>query len=334
MVFALVVAVSLGAAVSGGTSPPAQAAATGIPIHLTAWAPRPFADVVLSAPELAACFLVSPGGWSTVQPPAALPDASELSKALGAQLSGLLEPGSLPALAVVVAAAESGGLAAVAHGDTVLILQSKAEKVEVREIARTVAPVLLLAQVQPAAPDPRCDEPLLMIGQAVASAGALTLAGLPPELRPVRDWLEVKDASPALEALVREALDPETHWQSRRARLLRMGQVGGPSPPLAAAAALVVEAFGDTPRALSKPFDLLLAWQKGTGKGYPPIPKGLRNALTKPSDAGMPKEKEKSDRDEVAWGALARRLSTGAVPFVEIPIVALTVSTANTFASR
>ena len=317
--FAVALAAWLGATVAGAATPTAEPVPTGIPIHLTAWAPRPFADVALAAPELAASFLLSPGWWSTAGQPASLPDAVALSKALGVQLHGLLERGALPAPKVVIAATEGANLAAVAHGDTVLVLVPKAEKADALEVARAAAPALLLASTKPPAPDPRCGEPLLIFGQAVAMAGSLTLAALPPALRPVRDWLEVKDAAPALEVLVGEALDPDTRWQSRRARLLRMGQVGGPSPPLAAAAALVVEAFGDAPLAQRKPFDLLMAWHKGSGKGFPPMPKTLRNALAKPLEAGMPKESEKADRDEVTWGALTRRLAGEPVALAEIP---------------
>ena len=294
----------------------------GIPIHLAAWAPRPFADVALTTPELAACFLLSPGWWSTAGEPASLPDATALSKALGAQIHGLMDSGALPPLEVVIAATEGSNAVALVHGDTVLVLVPKAVKPDPPEIARTVAPVLLVAAAKPAPPDPRCSEPLLMIGQAIATAGSLTLAALPPELRPVRDWLEIKDAAPALERLASEALDPDTRWQSRRARLLRTDQVGGPSPPLAAAAALVVEAFGDAALARRKPFDLLLAWQKGSGDGFPPMPRALRNALAKPLEAGMPKESERADRDEVTWGAFARRLSAEVVPLADVPSAA------------
>lgn len=317
--FAVALAAWLGGTAAGAATPAAEPAPTGIPIHLAAWTPRPFAEVVLDAPELAASFLLSPGWWSTAGKPTSLPDAVALSKALAGQLHALVDSGALPAAEVVIAATESANLAAVAHGDTVLVLVPKTEGASDVEIARSAAPALLLASATPPAPDPRCGEPLLLIGHAVAVAGSLTLAALPPELRPVRDWLEVKDAAPALERLVGEALDPDARWPSRRARLLRMAQVGGSSPPLAAAAALVVEAFGDAPMARRKPFDLLVAWQKGSGKGFPPMPRTLRNALAKPLEAGMPKPTAKPDLDEVTWGALTRRLGAEPVPLAEVP---------------
>jgi hypothetical protein len=322
VVFALLLAVLLGGTVNADGTPPQQPASEGIPIHLRAWTPSPFAEVALTSPELTACFMLSPGWWSTAARPAALPDETTLARALGAQLQGVLEPGVLPPLNVVVAATESANPEAVAHADTVLILQPRTEKPDAVEMARTLGPAILLAYSRPAPPDPRCDIPLLMIGEAIANAGSLTLAALPPELRPVRDWLEVRDASPALEALASEVLDPETHWQTRRARLLRMSQVGGSNPPLAAAAALVVEAFGNATAARAKPFDLLLAWMKSSGKGFPAMPLVLRRALKRPLEAGMPAEKNLSERNEVGWDMLLRRLQAGRVVLSEIPATA------------
>ncbi len=52
------------------------------------------------------------------------------------------------------------------------------------------------------------------------------------------------------------------------------------------------------------------------------MPRVLRTALRKPLEAGMPKQNEKADRDEVASGALARRLWTEAVPLADVPSAA------------
>jgi hypothetical protein len=317
--FAIALAAWLGAAVAGAVSPPVKPASTGIPIHLAARQPQPFADVVLATPELAACFLLSPGWWSTAGQPASLPAEAVLSTALAGQLQGLVDLGALPPAELVIATSANTTLEAVAHGGTALVLMPTAEKTGEVEVARSVAPALLLAAADPASPDPRCGEPLLALGQAIATAGSLTLAALPPELRPVRDWLEPRDAAFALETLAGVALDHDTRWQSRRARLARMGQVGGANPPLAAAAALVVEAFGDPSLARRKPFEMLLAWQKGSGKAFPPLPRTMRSAMGKPLEAGMPKEREKADRDEVRWDALARRLATEPVGLTEVP---------------
>jgi hypothetical protein len=321
-VFAILLAVSLGGAVKADGRAADQPAAKGIPVHLVPWTPRPFAEVVLSSPDLASCFVLSPGWWSTVSPPAAVPDETALSAALGGQLDGLLPAGAATSLTLVVAGTESANPAAIAHGDTVLVLQPNGAKPDAVEVARTVAPAVLLAAAGPAPPDPRCDEPLLMVGEAIADAGSLTLAALPSELRPVRDWLEVKDASSALETFAIEILDPGIDWPTRRARLARMSQIGGANPPLAAAAALVVEAFGDAPQARRAPFDLLTAWRQGRRKGFPPMPLYLRRALKHPLDAGMPKVKETAERAEVSWDALLRRVETGVVALSEIPATA------------
>ncbi len=320
--FGMLLAASLAAADKGGTSPPAGAAANSVPIHLAAWSPGPFADVALATPELVACFMLTPGWWSTAAPPTALPDQAALSRILGAQLQAVLASADAAPLSVVVAATENPNSAAVVHGDTALILQPKAEATDAAIMARTLAPAVLLARTRPAAPDPRCDEPLLMIAEAIAHTGSLTLAALPAELRPVRDWLEAKDAAPPLMALASQALDPEVHWQTRRATLLRMSQFGGASPPLASAAALVVEAFGDAPQARAKPFELLLAWRKNSGKEFPPMPRPLRVALEKPLEAGMPKEKEVEERKEIAWDALLRRIQADEIPLSEVPAAA------------
>src|SRR3972149_4088515 len=111
-------------------------------------------------------------GCGSGRPPS-LPDAVALSKALGVQLHGLLERGALPAPKVVIAATEGANLAAVAHGDTVLVLVPKAEKADALEVARAAAPALLLASAKPPAPDPRCGEPLLIFGAGVAIARSL-----------------------------------------------------------------------------------------------------------------------------------------------------------------
>jgi hypothetical protein len=318
-VFALSIAVSLGATVVAAVPPTPHVAPVGIPTHLTAWAARPFPGVALEAPELASCFLLSPGWWNSAGPPQALPDEGALSKALAAQLAGLVDLAAVPRLEVVIAVTESTRISAVAHGDAVLALLPKAEPATTSDVARALAQALLAAGARPAPPDPRCGEPLEMIGEAIAMAGSLTLAALPPELRPVRDWLELKDAEPPLEVVANETFDTELRWSTRRAKLARMGFADGSNPQLASAAALVVEAYGDAPRARRHPFDLLLAWLKGSGKQYPGMPRALRNALEKPLEAGMPRPKDATDRAEVERDALARRIATGDVALAEIP---------------
>jgi hypothetical protein len=322
VVFAILLAASFAGTVHAGDSHAAKTTPTGVSVHLTAWTPRPFADVALASPELAACFLLSPGWWSTVAKPAALPDETALSNAIGAQLAAVLGRGETPSLTVVVAATQNANPAAIGHADTVLVLQPETTTADAAEMARTVATAVLLAHLRPAPPDPRCDEPLLMTAEAIVDAGSLTLAALPPELRPIRDWLADTDASPALQGFASEVLDPETQWPTRRAQLSRMTQVGGADRRVAAAAALVVEAFGDAAAARATPFDVLLAWKKGSGKRFPPMPRALKRALEKPLTAGLPKAKDLSGRNEVGWDALLRRLQAGAVKVSEVPVSA------------
>lgn len=318
-VFALIAAASLVGTVVWGTEQSAQPASTRVSVHLASWERVPFADIALNTPDLASCYLVSPALWSTAAPPSVALDGAALESALAAQLRGVIDSSERPALDVTVAASENVAVSVVVHADTAVVLLPKAETPGAGEVARALAPVWLAAAIVPAAPDPRCNEPLLAVAEAVADAGSLALAALPPALRPVRDWLEAKDAAPALEAMATEALNPETDWAERRASLATMRQVGGANPQFAAASASVVEAFGNAAAARRQPLDLLLAWLKGSGNGYPPMPRALRKALAKPLEAGMPKTKAKSDRDQVVGDTLERRVVTGQQTLAEVP---------------
>ena len=91
------------------------------------------------------------------------------------------------------------------------------------------------------------------------------------------------------------------------------------SPQLTAAAALVVEVFGDAPLARRRPYELLLAWRKGSGKSYPLMPHVLKSALANPIEAGWPKETETADRDEVTRDALAREIAQETVALPDVP---------------
>ena len=321
-VFGLLVAVSLAATALGAGEQPAKPAAQRIPLHLVAWEPRPFADVVVNNPDLAACFLLSQGLWAAVAPPTASVDQASLEAALGEQLRGVVEPGALGPLRVFVTGTENNACSSVAHGDTALLRLPRSDGTTVEEVARSLAAAFLVAGSRPAPPDPRCDEAVLSLAEAVANAGSLALAELPPALRPVRDWLEVKDVMPALAALAEESTDLEKPWQARKAKLVRMCQVGGASPRVANAAALAVEAFGDAAGARRAPFDFLLAWAADAGKSFPPMPHPLRKATERPLEAGMPKGKDKAERDAVAQDALARRIATGLATFAEVGVTA------------
>ena len=307
----MALALLLAATAVSADGTPRNAGGTGISAHLQAWEPRPFGDVVLDNPDLAACFLLAQGWWSSAAAPQATLDSAALERAIGEQLAGGGQPSPLSALNVYVAVSERNATMAMAHGDTVLVMAPKGGAATVAEMASAIAAARLLASFKPAPPDPRCSEPLLALGEAIARAGALTLAELPPALRPVRAWVDELEVVPGLATLANEALDDHVPWAQRKARLAPLGQLGGAGPRVANAAALVVETFGDSPRALRAPLDLLLAWQAQAHKAFPPLPYPLRRALGKPLDAGLPKEKRKVERAAVAADALVRRVASG-----------------------
>ncbi len=318
-IFASTLAASLVAAVVCGSGPARQSTPTLAFSHLVTWTPAPFAEVAIADPDLAACFTASPGLWPAATPPAGALDESVLGAALASQLRGVVDATRVGPLSVTVAAGEVGAVTAVVHGDSAFVMIPKTQPPETREIVGALASAVLTAAIRPAPPDPRCSEPLLALAEAVADAGSFALTALPPSLRPVRDWLELKDATAALDEMAGQMLTAETRWHERRAGLARVASAGGASPRLGAAAALVVEAFGDAARARRRPFDLLVAWREGSGKGYPPMPRVLRSALAKPLEAGLPKEKERAERDEVARDALARLVAHGGFALTEIP---------------
>jgi hypothetical protein len=314
--FALALAVSLAATGVCAEGLPAKLDGDSISVHLRSWSPTPFADVVLDNPDLAACFLLAQGWWASAAPLQTSPREADLEKAIAAQLEGVSQLTSLTDLAIYLAGSERNAATAVGHGDTILVLAPKGDGGTVTELAPAIATARLLATYQSAPPDPRCGEPLLTLGEAIAKAGTLALAELPPSLRPVKSWVEAKEVLPALTALVNESLDADASWLQRKARLAAMGQFGGAGPRIANAAALVVEAFGDSPRARHSPLDLLLAWQAHTNKDFPSLPHGLHRALAKPLEAGLPKGE--SERAAIAADALARRVANGTAQLGDI----------------
>ncbi len=319
--FAPLAAVSLVPAVLSATQPPAQPVPTSISAHLTPWTPRPFSEIVLDDPDLASCYLISPRLLSSASPPPASLDESAVATALTAQLDGLIDPTAREPVSVTIGSTEGPAIDTVVHGAAAVVLVPKTEPPSPPEVARSLAPAMLAAGFRTAAPDRRCTEPLLAVAEALADSGSLALAALPSTLRPVRDWLEPRDAVAALTAFLDNALDPSVHWQSRRASLAEMRRVGGASPQLGAATALLVEALGDAPRARREPFDFLLAWQKGSGGVYPPMPRSLRRALAHPLQAGLPKEKDQAareDRRELERDTLERLVASGAAQIADV----------------
>jgi hypothetical protein len=307
---ALAGAASIGVSATPTAATPAPAT---LSVDVEAWSPRPFADVVLAMPELAACHYLAPGSWAAARPATSLTAPDALAGAVRAQLQGVLAPGAPVRFTVVVAEGEEAALSAVASGTTVLLFVPGSTPWTVPDAARVVISALARAYSMPAASDPRCSEPLLAVGEAVAVAGSLTLALLPPELRPVADWLEKEDAEPLLARFAAAALDTEEAWSTRRVRLQQTALTSGANAQLLNAAALVVEAYGDVQRARREPFELLLAWRENRDRRFPTMPAELRRAVAAPLKAGAPSEKHPGDGALIAEHALQRALETASL---------------------
>ena len=314
-VLAVLTATGAVAAVPAPGPTPAETTQRSVPIEVRAYAPRDFASLLLESPELAAVWALAPRWRGEATAPERLPDAERLGKAVGAALDGIMPIAPLHP-SVIVATVDIKALGALFYGSTIVLLTPKTEPWTDGDAARAVATTLLLGAMHEAPPDPRASEPLLTFGESLAAAGSIALAGLPAELRPVREWLEPKDTAAALEALANAALDGRQPWQARRALMTRLARPAGANPAVAQAAALLIEAFGDASRARLSPFDLLLAWKAaGRKSGFPPIPRVLRKALDRPAEAGMPEGKEThDDLAAVTSDALERAIETGRPP--------------------
>jgi hypothetical protein len=291
-------------------APVARAAA----IELTAWKPRPFAEVVLDSPDLAACFVRAPGWWAESAEPAELPTATDVARYLGDDLAGILGSDVPSTVAITVASTAEVQPAAIAHGNVVLVLLPTTPRTTAAQLSRVVAAALLAPTLRPATPEEEVSEALFAFAESLANAGSLSLASLPAELRPVSDWLEAKDVSAAIAAIARESFDTESSWEMRRARITRFGQEGGASPSLAHAAAYLVEAFGDAGVARRRPFELLRAWQADKAGKFPTMPAPLKHALAEPRTAGLPKEPTAAEIENRALRAFQRQLANGRVP--------------------
>ena len=292
----------------------ATPAATTLFVDVETWTKRPFAEVVLETPELAACHYLAPGSWSAVRPPTSQIGTAPLGAAIRARLLGVLGPTAPSHITVVVAESEESALSAVASGATALLIVPATTPWTAEDGARTVIAALARAHFSPAPHDPRCSEPLLSLAETLAAAGSLTIATLPPELRPVSDWLEAKDAVSPLAAFAETALDRDAPWNSRRVRLQQTALTSLANAQLLNAAALVVEAYGDARRARSEPYDLLLAWRDNRGERFPPMPSVLRRAVAAPLLAGIPSAKRADDESVVAAQALRRKVESGSLP--------------------
>lgn len=224
---------------------------------------------------------------------------------------------------VVLGVAESANPGATITRGTAVVRWPHTPPPTASDLARTLIPALLAAAHAPAAPDPACSEPLLAVAEALVAGGRTALASLPPVLRPVSDWFELRDAGPAVGAFTAQVLDPKVPWRVREAHVARTTRGGG-SPELANAAAVLLEAFADLERARRQPCELLRAWRAARGKPFPPLPATLRRAIDEGPRAGIPTD-ARSDLDiqreatDISRSALQRVLDRGEVPAVPLP---------------
>ena len=334
-VFGILALTGVASTVVSAPLPATTPAPAALSVDVEHWTARPFAEVMLVTPELAACILLAPGSWAAMRPPSSPGEPGRLAEAVRAQLVGVLGPDTSARFTVVVAESGESALAAVASGTVSLLIVPASKPWSVQEGARVVIAAFARAHSEPAARDPRCSEPLLALAEAISVAGSLTLATLPPELRPVSDWLDAKEAVKPLAGLVDAALDRKEPWASRRVRLQQTALTSGANAQLLNAAALVVESYGDVQRARREPYDLLLAWRDDREKSFPPMPPVLRRAVAAPLEAGMPSEKRADDAALIADQALQRAVETGSLPAgarmdaVALPLRALAAAQAR-----
>ena len=281
---------------------------------LAGWERRPFVEVVLADPELAACVLLSPGWWAVATPPEKLPEPERVAATVGEQIDTAMGAAAPASLSLLLAVADVKVPAAVAFGRTVLALLPASGDVAPTGLGPAVAGSLVAAASRPAAPDRRCGEPLLVLGETLAAAGAASLATLPAALRPVRDWLEPDDAEPPLRELVDAALDDSTPWPARRARTQAVARPDGAGQSLGHAAALLVEVFGDPAHARAVPFDLLRAWRENADGRFPSMPGKLKRAMGRPLEAGLQRNAAREEREALDLDILTRQLEDGVVP--------------------
>lgn len=278
-------------------------------VSITAWKPVSFPDLILQQPSLASKLLLHPGWWAGAQVPGTLPDTDVFSTSLTRQLSGVIPVQSLERLQVVIAQTPGEVPAAFARADLVLVLATERVLGNAEELARIVAPVVVAGTFTPAPPETGVSEPLMAAAEALVAGGALTLAALPPALRPVSAWADRRDAGAALAGFFADLDDEERGWSSRRAVLQRFQQPGGAPPAVGTAAALLLETFGDLERARREPMELLRFWLTTRHPDLPSIPRPVRRLLAEPDRAGLPKRSERpADLRLLETNAFERRL--------------------------
>lgn len=291
-------------------------------IEVVPWPEQSFPELVLISPDLASALMTNPTWRSLRQPSWEVPEADSLASHLGALLAGVV-PARDVRLRVVVGVAEGATPGATVTGNTAVVRWPLTPPASASDLARTLAPALLTAVHIPAAPDPACSEPLLALAEALVRGGSLALAALPPVLRPVSDWFELRDAGPPVATFAAQVLDPKVPWRVREAHANRTARGGG-SPELANAAAVLLEAFGDSELARHRPCELLRSWRAARGKPFPPLPATVRRAIDEGTSAGLPTD-ARTDLDvqrevgDIARSALQRVLDRGEVPPAPLP---------------
>lgn len=292
---------------------------------------RPYPDLLLSDPELAAALLLAPGGPGDRKTLPQGIDSAVLGARIAARVQGLL-PAGTDAPVVYLSAADQRGVQAVGHGGTVLLVLPADRTPDPEEMASAAAETLVASSLTTAAPVGELGEPLVALGEALGRGGALALASLPPSLRPVSGWLEVAAARAALEDFTARMLDAQTGWAARRVALLAAGRPGGASPALSHAAGALLECLGAPGGLAARPRELLDAWSRYEGKECPRMPRVLRRALADPTRAGCPPPERRAETEAVAAAARARVVEAG--PLDTLPSTGLSGAQVQQLAAR
>mgnify|MGYP005839926859 CR=1 FL=1 len=299
-------------------APPAKPARSQLPrLEMVPWPAQAFPELVLDSPALAGALLANPGWRSLHRPAWELPADGALASQLGALLAGVVAPQEVD-LQVVVGTADGAAAGATVMGSVAVVRWPLTPPASASDLARTLAPALLAAAHTPAAPDAACSEPLLVLAEALVAGGRQALVALPPVLRPVSEWFELREAGPPVATFAAQVLDPKVPWRVREAHATRAARGGG-SPELANAAAVLLEAFADVELARRAPCGVLRAWRAARSAPFPPLPATLRRAIDEGTSAGLPTASRTEldvgrERGDIARSALQRLLDRGEVP--------------------
>lgn len=280
-------------------------------VRVEAWPDETFPEFALRTPERAAALLLAAGGVGDRKPLPADFDTAAFGTSVASRLAGVVARTGDEEISIIVAASDRKGVLAVAQGRSLLLVMPTDGSVARESLTSSAAEALVAASLPMAPPSPTLGEPLLALSEALSRSGALALASLPPELRPVSDWLEPGPARTTLESFAREMLDKDIPWSARQARLTITGKPGGASPALAQAAADVLECLGTPAELAAHPEVFLDVWSTHDDPRCPAMPRVLRRALADPKQAGQPPEDKRSEVDAVAAAAMERAVQVG-----------------------